>query len=166
MQELSREKINRIFREKERLTNELEAKMNNLKIWSKQLDKKQALTELERQKLDEDKKKSDVMNSSLQLASLEQKKTDDRVLRLVDEHKRKKEETLNKILQLEKELDSKQKLQMEIQELKGKLKVMKHEDEDDEGIKKKMKKMKEELEEKCSELQDLEDTNSALMCNM
>jgi len=163
MQELSREKINRIFREKERLTNELEAKMNNLKIWSKQLDKKQALTELERQKLDEDKKKSDVMNSSLQLASLEQKKTDDRVLRLVDEHKRKKEETLNKILQLEKELDSKQKLQMEIQELKGKLKVMKHEDEDDEGIKKKMKKMKEELEEKCSELQDLEDTNSALM---
>jgi hypothetical protein len=87
MQELSREKINRIFREKERLTNELEAKMNNLKIWSKQLDKKQALTELERQKLDEDKKKSDVMNSSLQLASLEQKKTDDRVLRLVDEHK-------------------------------------------------------------------------------
>lgn len=57
MQEFSRENINRIFREKERLSNELEAKMNNLKIWSKQLDKKQALTELERQKLDEDKKK-------------------------------------------------------------------------------------------------------------
>lgn len=82
---------------------------------------------------------------------------------LLSELQRKKEETLNKILQLEKELDSKQKLQMEIQELKGKLKVMKHEDEDDEDIKKKMKEMKEQLEYKCSELQDLEETNSALM---
>ncbi|XP_010472874.1 PREDICTED: factor of DNA methylation 5-like isoform X3 [Camelina sativa] len=163
MQESSRDNLNRIFREKERLTNELEAKMNNLKIWSKELDKKQALTELERQQLDEDKKKSDVMNSSLQLASLEQKKTDDRVLTLVEEHKRKKEEILNKILQLEKESDSKQKLQMEIQELKGKLQVMKHEDEDDDDVKQKMKKMKEDLEEKCSELQDLEEFNSALM---
>ncbi|EOA33756.1 hypothetical protein CARUB_v10019950mg [Capsella rubella] len=163
MQEFSRDNINRIFREKERLSNELEAKMNALKIWSKQLDKKQALTELERQKLDEDKKKSDVMNSSLQLASQEQKKTDDRVLTLVEEHKRKKEETLNKILQLEKELDGKQKLQMEIQELKGKLQVMKHEDEDDEDVKQKMKEMKEQLEDKCSELEDLEETNSALM---
>ena len=44
---------------------------------------------------------------------------------------------------------------MEIQELKGKLQVMKHhrEDEDDEDVKKKMKEMNE----------DLEDTNSALM---
>lgn len=62
MQEFSRENINRIFREKERLTNELEAKMNNLKVWSKQLDKKQALTELERQKLDEDKKKVNILS--------------------------------------------------------------------------------------------------------
>ena len=71
---------------------------------------------------------------------------------------------MNKIRQLEEELNNKQKLQMEIQELKGKLKVMKHrEDEDDEDVKKEMKKMNDELEEKCSELQDLEDTNSALM---
>lgn len=53
---------------------------------------------------------------------------------------------------------------MEIQELKGKLQVMKHgEDEDDEDVKKRMKDMSEELEEKCSELEDLEETNSALM---
>ncbi|KAJ0256684.1 Factor of DNA methylation 5 [Hirschfeldia incana] len=96
--------------------------------------------------------------------SLEQKRTDDRVLTLVEEHKRKKEEALEKIRQLEKELNDKQKLQMQIQELKGKLQVMKHgEDEDDEDVKKEMKKMNDELDEKCSELQDMEDTNSALM---
>ncbi|ESQ27119.1 hypothetical protein EUTSA_v10018261mg [Eutrema salsugineum] len=160
MQELSRHKIDEILREKEWLSNELESKMKNLKLWSKELNKKEALTELERQRLDEDKKKID----ALQLVSLEQKKTDDRFVRLVEEHKRKKEETLNKILQLEKELDSKQKLQMEIQELKGKLQVMRHmEDEDDEDVKEKMKKMNEDLEEKCSELQDLEELNSTLM---
>ncbi|CAH2067945.1 unnamed protein product [Thlaspi arvense] len=164
MQEVSRHNIDRILKEKDRLSNELDHKMRKLKLWSKELDKKEALTELERQKLDEDKKKSDAMNSSLQLASLEQKRTDERVLSLVEEHKRKKEETLNKILQLEKELNSKQKLQMEIQELKGKLQVMRRvEDEDDEDIKKEMKDMNEKLEEKCSELEDLEDTNSALM---
>ncbi|KAL0724435.1 hypothetical protein Bca4012_039034 [Brassica carinata] len=164
MQEYSQRKVYRILQEKEMLSKKLEDRMKDLETWSKELDKKQALTELERQKLEEEKKKNDAANSSLQLASLEQKRTDDRVLRLVEEHKRKKEETLEKIRQLEKELNDKQKLQMEIQELKGKLQVMKHgEDEDDEEVKKKMQKMNEELEEKCSELQDLEDTNSALM---
>lgn len=81
----------------------------------------------------------------------------------VSELQRKKEETLNKILQLEKELDSKQKLQMEIQELKGRLKVMNVEDKDDEDIKTKMKELNEMLEEKCSELEGLEDMNSQLM---
>ncbi|CAN6804288.1 hypothetical protein Bca4012_100242 [Brassica carinata] len=164
MQEISQRNVYRILQEKEMLSKKLEDRMKDLDTWSKELDKKQALTELERQKLEEEKKKNDAVNSSLQLASLEQKRTDDRVLTLVEEHKRKKDEALNKIRQLEEELNNKQKLQMEIQELKGKLKVMKHrEDEDDEDVKKEMKKMNEELEEKCSELQDLEDTNSALM---
>ncbi|CAN8233548.1 unnamed protein product [Cochlearia groenlandica] len=164
MQEVSRRTIRKILEKKDMLTDELESKMKELKVWSKELDKKEALTELERQQLDEEKKKNDAMNSSLQLASLEQKKTDDRVLRLVEEHKRKKEETLNKILQLEKELDNKQKLQMDIQELKGKMHVMRHvEDEDDEDVKKKLKEMEEELEEKCSELENLDDWNSALL---
>ncbi|KAJ4884772.1 Factor of DNA methylation 5 [Raphanus sativus] len=164
MQEYSQRNVYRILQEKEMLSKKLEYKMKDLETWSKELDKKQALTELERQNLEEEKKKNNAANSSLQLASLEQKRTDDRVLRLVEEHKRKKDEALNEIRLLEEKLNNKQKLQMEIQELKGKLQVMKHgEDEDDEDVKKKMKKMNEELEEKCSELQDLEDTNSALM---
>lgn len=71
---------------------------------------------------------------------------------------------MNKILHLEKQLDTKQTLEMEIQELKGKLQVMKHlGDDDDEAVKEKMKEMNDELEEKKSELEGLEQMNSALM---
>ncbi|XP_013691907.1 factor of DNA methylation 1 [Brassica napus] len=164
MQQMSILSIQKILNDKERLSNELEKKMQKLSEWSKALDKKEALTELERQKLDEEKKKNDAMNISLQLASHEQKKADESVLRLVEEHKRQKEEALSKILQLETQLDTKQTLEMEIQELKGKLQVMKHlGDDDDEAVKQKMKEMNDELEDKKSELEGLEQMNSALM---
>ena len=71
---------------------------------------------------------------------------------------------MSKILQLETQLDTKQTLEMEIQELKGKLQVMKHlGDDDDEAVKQKMKEMNDELEDKKSELEGLEQMNSALM---
>lgn len=77
---------------------------------------------------------------------------------------RQKEDALNKILLLEKQLDTKQTLEMEIQELKGKLQVMKHlGDDDDEAVQKKMKEMNDELDDKKAELEDLESMNSVLM---
>ncbi|KAF8041778.1 hypothetical protein BT93_A0395 [Corymbia citriodora subsp. variegata] len=164
MQRLQRDKIQRILFEQEKLSNELEKKKRKIDSWSKELNKRETLTERERQKLDEDKKKNDVRNSSLQLASMEQKKADENVLRLVEEQKREKEEALSKILELERQLDAKQKLEMEIEELKGKLEVMKHlEDQDDEAVQKKMKEMNEELQEKKDELTDLEELNSTLI---
>lgn len=57
MHQMSMRSIQKILEDKERLSNELEAKMLRLKNWSKELEKKEALTELERQKLDEEKKK-------------------------------------------------------------------------------------------------------------
>ena len=54
---MSMRSIQKTLEDKERLSNELEAKMLRLKNWSKELEKKEALTELERQKLDEEKKK-------------------------------------------------------------------------------------------------------------
>lgn len=69
-----------------------------------------------------------------------------------------------KILELEKHLDTKQTLEMEIQELKGKLQVMKHlGDADDEAVKQKMKEMNDELEDKKTDLEQLEQMNSDLM---
>ncbi|KAB1218789.1 hypothetical protein CJ030_MR3G026669 [Morella rubra] len=162
MQRLARDNFARIFDEQEKLNSELETKKKKLDSWSKELNKSEALTERERQKLDEEKKKHDVRNNSLQLASKEQKKADENVLRLVEEQKREKEEALNKILQLEKQLDSKQKLEMEIQDMKGKLQVMKHLG-DDAAIKKKMEEMDGDLQEKIDDLSELESLNSILV---
>lgn len=163
MQRLQRDRIQGILFEQEKLSNELEKKKRKIDSWSKELNKRETLTERERQKLDEDKKKNDVKNSSLQLASMEQKRADENVLRLVEEQKREKEEALSKILELERQLDAKQKLEMEIEELKGKVEVMKHlEDQDDEAVQKKMKEMNEELKEKKDELTNLEDLNNTL----
>lgn len=76
---------------------------------------------------------------------------------------REKEEALKKILLLEKQLDIKQKLEMEIEDLKGKLQVMKHLGQDDAAVQKKMEEMNNELLEKIDDLQDLESTNKALI---
>ncbi|GMY32104.1 factor of DNA methylation 1-like [Fagus crenata] len=164
LQRLARENVHRIFEEQEKLNYELETKKKRLDSRSKELNKREALTERERQKLDEEKKKHDVSNNSLQLASMEQKRSDENVLRLVEEQKREKEEALNKILQLEKQLDAKQKLEMEIEEIKGKLQVMKHlGEEDDAAVQKKMKDMNDELEEKVDNLNDMESMNHVLI---
>ncbi|KAF5957196.1 hypothetical protein HYC85_004421 [Camellia sinensis] len=212
MQRLAREHIRRILDEQETLNYELEAKRKELDSWSKQLNKREALTERERQKLDEEKEKlarlkmlcepcpfsstmcllslwkmgDDVVqskvlksgrkryvtpyvtnttrNNSLQMASIEQRKADENVLRLVEEQKKEKQEALHKILQLERKLDAKQKLEMEIEELKGKLQVMKHlGDEDDAAVQKKIKEMNEELELKVEEMGSLEDLNQTLI---
>ncbi|KDP41984.1 hypothetical protein JCGZ_27002 [Jatropha curcas] len=164
MQRLARDNVHRILEEQENMSEELEAKKRKLDSWSKELNKREALTERERQKLDEEKKQNDERNNSLQLASIEQKKADENVLRLVEEQKREKEEALNKILQLEMQLDAKQKLEMEIQELKGKLQVMKHlGDEDDTAVQNKMKEMNDELEQKVDDLADVESLNQTLI---
>ncbi|XWS16531.1 hypothetical protein CRYUN_Cryun34aG0096600 [Craigia yunnanensis] len=164
MQRLARDNVRRILEEQEKLNYELETKKKKIDNWSKELNKRETLTERERQKLDEEKKKNNERNNSLQLASMEQKKADKNVLRLVEEQKREKEEALKKILKLEKQLDVKQKLEMEIEDLKGKLQVMKHLGQDDAAVQKKMEEMNNELEEKIDDLQHLESTNLVLIC--
>ncbi|KAM3694973.1 hypothetical protein ACB098_07G094600 [Castanea mollissima] len=164
LQRLDRGKVHRILDEQEKLKLQLENKNNRLESRSKELNKRETLTERERQKLDEEKKKHGVRNNSLQMASWEQKRADKNVTRLVEEQKREKEAALNKILQLEEELAAKQKLEMEIEEIKGKLQVMKHhKDYDDAAVQKKMKEMNDELQEKVEDLNDLESTNKVLI---
>ncbi|WJX45378.1 hypothetical protein P8452_32262 [Trifolium repens] len=164
MQRKAREEVRRILEEQEKMSNDLDEKMRKLDSWSRDLNKREVLTDQERQKLDEDKKKKDLRNESLQLASKEQKIADANVFKLVEEQKREKEEALNKILQLEKQLDAKQKLEMEIEELRGKLQVMKHlGDQDDAAIKKKMEEMTDELTDKIESLEDMESMNQTLI---
>ncbi|KAK4485812.1 hypothetical protein RD792_008459 [Penstemon davidsonii] len=163
LQRIARERIQRVLDEQEMLNVELENKKKRLDSWSKELNKREALTERERQKLDEEKAKNDMRNNALQMASVEQRKADENVLRLVEEQKREKEEALKKVIELEKHLGEKQKLEMEIEELKGKLEVMKHMGgDDDEALQEKIKQMNEQLEDKKDDLNHLEDTNKQL----
>lgn len=164
MQRMSRAHIQRVMAEQELLNSDLEKKKKELDSWSRELNKRETRTERDRLKLDEEKNKNDVRNSSLQMASMEQKKADENVLRLVEEQQREKEEALKDILKLERELDEKQKLEMEIAELKGKIQVMKHlGNEDDEAIQSKMKEMQEELEEKEDHRTHMETLNQTLL---
>jgi len=77
-----------ILTQQEKLRSELEEKRKKLDSWS---NKREVLTDQERQKLVKDKKKIDLRNKSLLLASEEQKIVDENILRLVDEQKREKE---------------------------------------------------------------------------
>ncbi|KAL3528960.1 hypothetical protein ACH5RR_008282 [Cinchona calisaya] len=162
MQQLARGHVQRVLDEQEKLNSELESKKRKLDSWSKELNEREALTKRDRQKLDEEKKKNDMRNDALQMASEEQSKADENVLRLVEEQKREKEEALNKILDLERELNAKQKLAMDIEELKGKLEVMKQLG-DDVTVEKKIKQMKEEMDEKIEEMSSIEDLFQTLI---
>ncbi|GFQ06746.1 factor of DNA methylation 1 [Phtheirospermum japonicum] len=164
LQRSAREHIKRVLDEQEMLNLELENKKRRLDSWSKELNKRETLTERERQKLEEEKSKNDMRNNALQMATEEQRKADENVLRLVEEQKREKEVALKKVLELERNLDEKQKLEMEIEELKGKLEVMKHMGDDDDGaVQKKIDQMTELLQEKKDDLDGLEDLNNQLL---
>ncbi|XP_047327938.1 factor of DNA methylation 1-like [Impatiens glandulifera] len=164
MQHLSQEHVRRILDEQEKMKHELEVRRKELDTWNRELNKREALTDRERQKLDDEKQENTTKNNSLEMASLEQKKSDENVLRLVEEHKKEKQEALAKILVLEKQLDAQQMLEMEIEDLKGKMQVMTHlGDDDDEALQKKIKELNDELEQKQNEMIDLEDLNQTLL---
>lgn len=125
------------------------------------------------------------------MASLEQQKADQNVMKLADDQKvhityllallmiksllgrfrssivfmlfeylfiqREKEKLHSKIIQLERQLDMKQKLELEIQQLKGSLSVLKHiEDDEDVEVLKKVDALHMDLREKIQSLEDVE----------
>lgn len=71
---------------------------------------------------------------------------------------------MEKILKLEKELDKKQKLELQIEQMKGKLSVMKHMGaEGDSTFSKKIDDLKKDLDEKMDEMDHLESLNQTLI---
>lgn len=164
MQRRARNEVRRILDEQEKLSSELEKKRRKLDSWSRDLNKREVLTDQERQKLEEERKKKDLRNESLLLASKDKEIADQNVLKLVEEQKREKQEAYDKIIQLKKQLDAKQMLEMEIEELRGKLQVMKHlGDEDDAAVQNKIKEMNDELQEKVDNLENMEAMNQTLI---
>ncbi|XP_006659121.1 factor of DNA methylation 1-like [Oryza brachyantha] len=163
MQSAAREHSQRIFQETDQLRKQLDDKESAIERRSKQLSKFVAQTDMERRKLESEMKKNSEQNDSLHMARIEQQKSDKSVLKLVEKHKKEKEIALSKILQLEKQLDEKQQLELEIQQLRGRLRVVQHMEGEGVDVKKLTEELTEELNEKIEEMEDMEALNQALI---
>ncbi|KAJ9553330.1 hypothetical protein OSB04_017375 [Centaurea solstitialis] len=158
-----REHLQRIYNDHEKLKLQLERQKRELELRGVELQKREVVNENERKKLAEEIEENAVRNSSLRIASDEQRKADESVMKLADDHKRAKEKLHEKILLLEKQLDAKQAVELEIERLKGQLNVMKHMGDDDLEVLKKIEDMHKDLKEKEEELGDLETLKQTLI---
>lgn len=139
-----------------KITDEHEKTKSQLEDREKELRAREAKNESQKRKLDSEKR----MN---ELALLEQKKADERMLKLVEDQKKEKENLHRRIIELQKKLDEKQRLELEIKQMKGAVEVMKHMTEEDIEAKKKMESIQEVLKEKEEELEALDALNQTLI---
>ncbi|KAL8542926.1 hypothetical protein ACS0TY_003703 [Phlomoides rotata] len=151
--------LEKILKEHDRVTLELELQRTKLMQEEQELKEREAQNENEKEKLRllHEKKQNE-------RAILEQKRADENVLKLAEEHKREKEKLHRKIIDLEKKLDAKQALELKIQGLMGNLQVVKHMGGDeDEKVAEKLHALQQELEDKEEERQHLEELCQALI---
>ncbi|CAI0443208.1 unnamed protein product [Linum tenue] len=164
IQASARDHYQRIFNDHEKLKSQVETQKKELEMRQSQLEEREAKNEIDRKTLLEEMEKNATKNSSLQLASLEQQKADEDVMKLAEDQKREKEKLHNRILQLEKQLDVKQTLELEIEQLRGTLNVMKHMGDDgDAEILKKVEAIMKDLKEKEDDLDNVESLNQTLI---
>ncbi|XP_047087581.1 factor of DNA methylation 1-like [Lolium rigidum] len=163
MQSAAREHSRRIVQETDQLRKQLDEKEHDIKRRSKQLREIVAQTDMERRELENERKKNDVQNDSLHMARIEQKKANESVRILVEKHKKEKEAALKEILMLEKKLDEKQKLELDIEQLRGKLKVVKHMEGEGVDVKKLTEELTMKLDERMEAMEHLDQLNQALI---
>lgn len=160
----ARDHFQKIFNDHAKLKLQLESEKTELDLRVQELEKREAKNENERKKLSEEIEKNTVRNSSLQNAAIVQLKADENVLKLVEEQKKQKEDLHKRILQLQNQLEAKQALELEIEQLRGKLNVMKHVgDEGDMEVIQKVDEMLKELRDKEENLEEVESLNQTLI---
>ncbi|XP_038711963.1 protein INVOLVED IN DE NOVO 2-like isoform X1 [Tripterygium wilfordii] len=163
MQLSARDHFQRIFNDHERLKIQLESHKKELESRVEELEKREARNESERKRLSEEIEKNAIRNSSLQSASLEQQRADESVLKLSEDQKREKEVLHEKIIRLEKQLDAKQTLELEIEQMRGKLNVKKHLADGDVKVMQEVEEILKNKREKEEELEDLDALNQTLI---
>ncbi|KAL6847823.1 hypothetical protein ACP4OV_021951 [Aristida adscensionis] len=163
-QQTTREHSQRILDENHKLRSNLESRMQELDLRSNELDELASQSDHDRRNLEKEKEKNKIKTKHLKMATLEQQRADESVLKLVEEHKREKQAALENILKLEQQLNAKQKLELEIQQLQGKLEVMKHmPSEEDSESKKKIAELSEELQAKYEDMDSMQSLNNTLV---
>ncbi|KAI8564044.1 hypothetical protein RHMOL_Rhmol03G0152900 [Rhododendron molle] len=164
IQSSARDHFQKIFNDHEKLKLQLESQKKELELRGQELEKREVQTENESRKLAEEIEKNAVRNSSLEMAAMEQLKADENVLKLAEDQKRQKEDLHKRIIQLERQLDAKQAIELEIEQLRGSLNVMKHMGDDgDLEVLKKVDAIHTMLREKEGDLDDLEALNQTLI---
>ncbi|KAK2995948.1 hypothetical protein RJ640_003740 [Escallonia rubra] len=157
MQEKAYHQLEKILTEHERTKARLQAQKEDLRFREKELREREAVNESEKKKLDHEKE----MNER---AIFEQKKADESMLKLAEDQKIEKEELHRRIIELERNLDDKQRLELEIERMRGAIDVMEHmSNDEDMELRKKMESIREDLKDKEEELEGLEDLNQALI---
>lgn len=155
MQRQTLDDTKKIFYDHENFKQNLQSQKEKLERRERELEKREAHYDSERIKLRRLRK----MNDS---ATLEQKKADENVLALVEKHKTEKEDLHKEIIRLQKQIDQRQALELEIEQLRGAAQVMEHMGGDTE-TRKRMDAIKEELQEKEEELEAEEELAQALI---
>ncbi|XP_061340680.1 factor of DNA methylation 4-like [Gastrolobium bilobum] len=157
MQQSDRDHLEKILMDHEKAKLRLEAQKKELLNREKDLQRRQERNENEREKIYLKKKNNE-------MAIMEQNKADEKIMHLAEEQKKQKEKLHRKIHELQRKLDAKQALELEIEHMRGALQVMKHmgEDEDLEE-KKKLDAIKSNLQEKEKELEAMEELEQTLV---
>ncbi|KAG9150209.1 hypothetical protein Leryth_009784 [Lithospermum erythrorhizon] len=164
MQSTTREHFQKIFNEHEKLKTQLETEQKELEVRGKELEQREVQNEHDRRKLTEELEQNATQNSLVQAATEEQRRVDAKVMKLAEQQKRQKEELHKKIIHLERQLDAKQAAELEIEQLKGTLNVMKHMgDEGDLEVLKNVEDIHKKLREKEEEFEGLESLNQTLV---
>lgn len=153
----------KIFNDHEKIKLQLENQKKELELRGNELEKREVVNENERKKLTEEIEENAVKNSLLQMASDEQRKADESVMKLAEDQKREKEELHKKIINLEKQLDAKQAVELEIERLKGQLNVMKHIGDVDLEVLKEVEEIHKNLRDKEEELEHIQSLNQTLV---
>ncbi|KAF3444197.1 hypothetical protein FNV43_RR13887 [Rhamnella rubrinervis] len=160
----AKDQLQRISKDHEKLKLQLESQMMEVELRGRELEKREVENEIQRRRLAEEIEKDAIRNSSLRLAALEQQKANQNVMKLAEDQKRQKEELHDRIIQLEKQLDDKQALELEIEQLRGTLNVREHMgDGDDEVALKKTEAILKELREKEEEHEHAETLSQTLI---
>ncbi|VFQ74500.1 unnamed protein product [Cuscuta campestris] len=160
----ARDHLRRIYNYHEKLKFQLETQKRDLELRGQELMKRQMQDEFKRKKLAEDLKQNAVKYGSHQAAAEIKRKADEKLMKLAEVQKKQKEELHRRISQLEKKLHAKQALELEIEQLRGQLNVMKYmEDEGDSEVLIKVESLLKALREKERELGYMETLNQTLI---
>ncbi|CAN8270115.1 unnamed protein product [Cochlearia groenlandica] len=123
-QHRSNDHFSRMFADHEKQKLQLEFQMQELEIREVELSKREAENEIQRKIVSKELEQNAAKYSYVQHAAFEQQKTREKVIKLAVDHKKQKDKFSARIASLERQIDQKQDLELEVEQLKGQLNVI------------------------------------------